>query len=162
MSIGNSFFSFSCCISSAGFSHNPSYRLFEVGKTATAAVKQFAETGETDELDLHPRGGRRGDNTGEEEDDEEEEDDDQEEEEGGGPLFDGFSAPPVTQGAGTTHAKIFVDGNHTLVSETDRTNLVLGLSISTRALFLTRHPGQDVLYYIQVFFFVSFNVGRLF
>ena len=80
---------------SAGFSHSPSYRLFEVGKTASAAVKEFAETGQTDSFDREQA---------------------EKEDEAAEALFDAFAAPPVEEGAGKSSAKLFVDGNHTRVS----------------------------------------------
>ena len=59
---------------------------------ANEAVKEFAETGETSTFDKvqaeHQETSR---------------------------LLDWFTAPPIDQGSGQSEAKLFVDGNHTLV-----------------------------------------------
>ncbi|XP_045595554.1 spondin-2 [Procambarus clarkii] len=73
-----------------GRSHNASFRLFQMGETASEGLKQFAELGQTDVLDAQSQG------------------------EGG--VLDEFNAPPVTQGVGETQAEFFVDGNHSKVS----------------------------------------------
>lgn len=40
-------------------------------------------------------------------------------------VLDGFTAPPIEQGVGRTAAKIFLDGNHTLVrNEEEETSLI--------------------------------------
>ena len=58
-------------------------------------MKQFSETGETENLDKEPLGSA-------------------------GPeasvsVLDGFAAPPIEEGVGRSKGKLFVDGNHTLV-----------------------------------------------
>ena len=83
-----------------GFTHSPSFRLFEVGKPASAAVKEFAETAGTEAVDSIGNATSAND------------------------FFDSFAAPPVTQGAGASEAKLFVDGNHTRVSDTSTTAML--------------------------------------
>ena len=79
----------------AGFSHNSDYKLFELGEVSSESVKEFAETGETVKFDQ----------VGEEEE---------------AKLLDWFTAPPIDKGSGQSEAKLFVDGNHTLVRQTGR------------------------------------------
>lgn len=74
----------------AGRSHDASYNLFRLGKPASAALKDFVETGRCDGLD-HQRG-----------DDE--------------IVFDEFTLPPIASGGGRSEAKFFLDGNHSMVS----------------------------------------------
>jgi len=84
-----------------GFSHRPEYHLFRLGESASLAVKQFAEKGATDILDkqkVQHVNGNIGENGGD------------------FVVLDGFNAPPIESGAGTTQASIFLDGNHTRVS----------------------------------------------
>ena len=83
----------------SGFSHRPEYHLFRLGESASLAVKEFAEKGATDILDKQKT--QHTDGTLEN---------------GDFVVLDGFSAPPIQTGAGTTQASIFVDGNHTRVS----------------------------------------------
>ncbi len=64
-----------------------------MGQPASESLKQFAETGETDLLDKQSIDLKNG-----------------------AALLDGFTAPPIEQGKGRSKAKLFVDGNHTLVS----------------------------------------------
>ncbi len=90
-----------------------------MGKLASAAVKEFAETGETEAFDKEARsqdggGGGGGD---------EETNQLASSASSSSPLFDSFSAPPVESGAGTSRAKLFVDGNHTLVREIEKENI---------------------------------------
>ena len=82
-----------------GFTHSEAYKLFELGETSSEAVKAFAETGDTEALDKQ-KPEKESSSSG---------DDD-------GPILDGFSAAPIEQGTGRSQAKLFVDGNHTLVS----------------------------------------------
>ncbi|TRY76744.1 hypothetical protein TCAL_08000 [Tigriopus californicus] len=71
-----------------GFSHEEDFHLFQMGQESSEGLKEFAETGQTDNLDkIEDKA-----------------------------IFDGFNAPPIESGAGQSQAKIFVDGNHTLVS----------------------------------------------
>ncbi len=63
-------------------------------------MKEFAETGETEAFDKQQS-------------------EDKDRNASSGALFDSFAAPPVEEGAGVSHAKLFVDGNHTLVSKFD-------------------------------------------
>ena len=72
--------------------------MFRIGETASEAVKAFAETGDTEGLDKQPEQMLA--------------------DEKRLSVLDGFSAAPIEQGAGRSHAKLFVDGNHTLVSIT--------------------------------------------
>ncbi|KAH8253487.1 hypothetical protein KR032_005701 [Drosophila birchii] len=107
-----------------GRTHNANYALYHIGQPATAAVKQFAETGRSDLLDS---------NAGELQ---------QQQMQtgksptvssssatsttststsGGSPVqersvFDEFSMPAIPLGAGRSEAKVFVDSNHSLVS----------------------------------------------
>ena len=64
--------------------------MFEVGETASKALKEFSELGDTETMDKE--------GTAKE-------------------LFDGFVAPPIDEGVGSVHAKFFVDGNHTMVGQ---------------------------------------------
>ncbi|EDX07119.1 uncharacterized protein LOC6734525 [Drosophila simulans] len=125
-----------------GRTHNANYALYHIGQPATAAVKQFAESGRTDLLDSNageqqqvqmqlqsqmqtgksPSGGISSGSSG-----------------ttsfnttaastatptGGGSggttaersVFDEFSMPAIPMGAGRSEAKVFVDSNHSLVS----------------------------------------------
>ncbi|KAH8348131.1 hypothetical protein KR084_004537 [Drosophila pseudotakahashii] len=113
-----------------GRTHNANYALYHIGQPATAAVKQFAESGRTDLLDSNageqqqmqmqfqtgktPSGGTSSTAsfnttstaTG-----------------GSGgttnterSVFDEFSMPAIPLGAGRSEAKVFVDSNHSLVS----------------------------------------------
>lgn len=70
-----------------GFSHEDDFHLFQMGQESSEGLKEFAETGQTENLDKI---------------------DDK-------AIFDGFNAPPIENGVGQSHGKIFVDGNHTLV-----------------------------------------------
>ena len=74
--------------------------MFRLGESASLAVKQFAEKGATDILDkqkVQHVNGNIGENGGD------------------FVVLDGFNAPPIESGAGTTQASIFLDGNHTRV-----------------------------------------------
>ena len=74
--------------------------MFRLGESASLAVKQFAEKGATDILDkqkVQHANGNIGENGGD------------------FVVLDGFNAPPIESGAGTTQASIFLDGNHTRV-----------------------------------------------
>ncbi|XP_066152781.1 spondin-2 [Euwallacea fornicatus] len=73
-----------------GRSHDKSFVLFRLGKKSSAGVKEFAETGRTDLLELQSQG------------------------EGG--IYDEFNAPPINTGVGRTEAEFFVDGNHSRIS----------------------------------------------
>ncbi|XP_021961182.1 spondin-2 [Folsomia candida] len=73
-----------------GRSHDESFLLFELNRTASEGVRIFAETGASDVLDQLSQG------------------------EGG--IYDEFIAPSVLHGVGSTHAEFFVDGNHSRVS----------------------------------------------
>ena len=84
----------------AGFTHSQAYKLFELGETSSDAVKAFAETGDTEGLDKQQPEKESSFNDS--------------------PVLDGFSAAPIEEGAGRSHAKLFVDGNHTLVSASRR------------------------------------------
>ncbi|EDW47895.1 uncharacterized protein LOC6609191 [Drosophila sechellia] len=122
-----------------GRTHNANYALYHIGQPATAAVKQFAESGRTDLLDSNageqqqvqmqlqsqmqtgksPSGGiisgttsfnTTAASTATPT--------------GGGSggttaersVFDEFSMPAIPMGAGRSEAKVFVDSNHSLVS----------------------------------------------
>ena len=75
----------------AGFSHSSSSvsPLFSIGSTVTEGVKQFAETGATDILDMEAANKT---------------------------FLDTIISPPIEQGVGETSTNIFVDSNHTKVS----------------------------------------------
>ncbi|XP_016979734.1 uncharacterized protein LOC108045064 [Drosophila rhopaloa] len=113
-----------------GRTHNANYALYHIGQPATAAVKQFAESGRTDLLDSSageqqqmqmqtgksPPGGTssaasfnatspaiNGGTTSTTATTERS-------------VFDEFSMPAIPLGAGRSEAKVFVDSNHSLVS----------------------------------------------
>ncbi|XP_037092000.1 spondin-1-like [Pollicipes pollicipes] len=73
-----------------GMSHNSSRVLFRPGELASEAVRQFAEHGSSAGLEVIAQG-----HSG---------------------VLDQFTAPPVKQGEGSAHARIFVDGIHSQVS----------------------------------------------
>ncbi|XP_034103911.1 uncharacterized protein LOC117567796 [Drosophila albomicans] len=100
-----------------GRTHNANYALYHIGQPATAGVKQFAETGKTEQLDS---------NAGEQQ---------QQTMQAAGQahtqkqqpsqgfasgtersVFDEFTMPAIQLGAGRSEAKVFVDSNHSLVS----------------------------------------------
>ena len=85
----------------SGFSHRPEYHLFRLGESASLAVKQFAEQGATDILDKQKVQNVNGQITRDKGDD--------------FVVLDGFHAPPIESGVGTSQASIFLDGNHTRV-----------------------------------------------
>ncbi|XP_016947442.1 spondin-1 [Drosophila biarmipes] len=109
-----------------GRTHNANYALYHIGQPATAAVKQFAESGRTDLLDS---------NAGEQQQQQMQ----MQMQTGKSPpgaagssfnttssgststnpersVFDEFSMPAIPLGAGRSEAKVFVDSNHSLVS----------------------------------------------
>ncbi|KAH8400987.1 hypothetical protein KR009_002320 [Drosophila setifemur] len=127
-----------------GRTHNANYALYHIGQPATAAVKQFAETGRTDLLDS---------NVGEQQQQQMQVQAQMQTQSGKSPLgatagsattggtssstssstssttsttgginngersvFDEFSMPAISLGAGRSEAKVFVDSNHSLVS----------------------------------------------
>ena len=72
-----------------------------MGESASLAVKQFAEQGATDILDkqkIQNINGNIGENQGVD-----------------FVVLDGFNAPPIESGSGSTQASLFLDGNHTRV-----------------------------------------------
>lgn len=73
-----------------GRSHNTSFTLYRIGQLANAALKSFAETGKSDDLD--------------------------EQSQGANGVFDEFSAPAIPSSTGRTETEFFVDGNHSRVS----------------------------------------------
>ncbi|XP_017004768.2 spondin-1 [Drosophila takahashii] len=113
-----------------GRTHNANYALYHIGQPATAAVKQFAESGRTDLLDSNageqqqmqmqfqtgksPSGGTSSSSTATF--------NTTSTATGGGTtntersVFDEFSMPAIPLGAGRSEAKVFVDSNHSLVS----------------------------------------------
>ncbi|XP_016929716.3 spondin-1 [Drosophila suzukii] len=112
-----------------GRTHNANYALYHIGQPATAAVKQFAESGRTDLLDS---------NAGEQQQQQMQMQMQTGKSPSGGPgssfnttssgtttttttnsersVFDEFSMPAIPLGAGRSEAKVFVDSNHSLVS----------------------------------------------
>jgi len=82
----------------SGYSHRPEYHLFRLGESASLAVKEFAEKGTTEVLDKTQVSAYNHDSHDD------------------FVVLDGFSAPPIESGAGSTQASIFLDGNHTRVS----------------------------------------------
>lgn len=76
-----------------GRTHNASFSLFNLGKSASAGVKAFIETGRSDILDQNQRTNSPDDI-----------------------IFDEFNLPPITSGSGRSEGKLFVDGNHSIVS----------------------------------------------
>jgi len=72
-----------------GYSHGQSLSLFSVGKLVDEGVRQFAETGESEVLDLAAENKT---------------------------FLDAILAPPILHGVGKTSANIFVDGNNSRVS----------------------------------------------
>ncbi|XP_020817387.1 INO80 complex subunit D [Drosophila serrata] len=112
-----------------GRTHNANYALYHIGQPATAAVKQFAETGRSDLLDS---------NAGEQQQQQMQtgksptvsssatsststSTSQSTSTSGGAPVqersvFDEFSMPAIPLGAGRSEAKVFVDSNHSLVS----------------------------------------------
>jgi len=72
-----------------GYVHSVASPLFSVGAAVSAGVRQFAETGATDQLEMETKE----------------------------KLFlDAVLAPPIPAGVGDTNTTIFVDSNHTKVS----------------------------------------------
>jgi len=67
--------------------------MFREGQRSTGALKEFVETGRSDQLDALVYGNQ------------------------GQQVLDVFYAPAISQGAGSTQAKFFADGNHTKVCE---------------------------------------------
>nr|XP_016929716.1 spondin-1 [Drosophila suzukii] len=109
-----------------GRTHNANYALYHIGQPATAAVKQFAESGRTDLLDS---------NAGEQQQQQMQMQMQTGKSPSGGTgssfnttssgttttssersVFDEFSMPAIPLGAGRSEAKVFVDSNHSLVS----------------------------------------------
>ena len=82
-----------------GFSHDDTYHLFRLGEVSTSAVQEFAETGGTEKLDKQPIFSAAGSASFDR----------------NRVILDGFSAPPIESGVGTSHANLFLDGNHTRV-----------------------------------------------
>ena len=74
----------------SGYSHSSSSPLFSIGSTVSEGVRQFAETGATDTLNLEAANKT---------------------------FLDTIISPPIGQGVGETTTNIFVDTNHTKVSE---------------------------------------------
>ncbi|GFT53566.1 spondin-2 [Nephila pilipes] len=74
-----------------GRSHNSSGILWRLGKIASDSIKSFVETGKADMLIRESAQQKKG-------------------------VLSEFFAPPVTQGVGTTEAKLFVDASHDKVS----------------------------------------------
>ena len=72
-----------------GYSHSSPSPLFSIGSTVSEGVRQFAETGSTDNLD---------------------------QEAANITFLDTIISPPIEQGVGETSTNIFVDTNHTMVS----------------------------------------------
>lgn len=65
-----------------------------MGQVSSEAVKEFVETGDTETLDSDKALSSSATD---------------------GNVLDGFTAPPIEQGSGISHAKLFIDGNHTMV-----------------------------------------------
>ncbi|XP_031787199.1 uncharacterized protein LOC100120223 isoform X1 [Nasonia vitripennis] len=78
-----------------GRTHDPSYVLYRLGQRLSAGARQYVETGRTDALDT----GADFPNT-----------------------LHAFTGPAVPQGEGSSTARAFLDGNHTLVSVFARIN----------------------------------------
>ena len=74
---------------SSGYSHSSPFPVFSIGSTVSEGVRQFAETGSTDNLD---------------------------QEAANITFLDTIISPPIEQGVGDTSTNIFVDTNHTMVS----------------------------------------------
>ena len=112
-----------------GFSHNPDYRLFHLGETASEAIQEFAETGSSGTLEkMQNNVNQLADTTA------------------NGTaastlhhtkfVLDGFTAPPIQQGVGTSEATIFVDGNHTLVRKSNHFATFPNKAQNPHALFI--------------------------
>ncbi|XP_037042653.1 uncharacterized protein LOC119078994 [Bradysia coprophila] len=70
-----------------GHTHDASFKLFSIGKVASGGMKMFAETGQTNDLELESTNG----------------------------AFE-FIGSAILSGSGHNEANIFADANHTLVS----------------------------------------------
>ncbi|XP_033152395.1 uncharacterized protein LOC117135931 [Drosophila mauritiana] len=125
-----------------GRTHNANYALYHIGQPATAAVKQFAESGRTDLLDSNageqqqvqmqlqsqmqtgksPSGGISSGSSGTTSFNTTAASTATPTSGGSGgttaerSVFDEFSMPAIPMGAGRSEAKVFVDSNHSLVS----------------------------------------------
>ena len=77
------------CFLVAGRSHDKSFALFHIGEAASDGLKLFCETGQTDDLEGQSQVA--------------------------GGVYDGFSAPAISSGVGSSRTQFFVDGNHTKV-----------------------------------------------
>uniref|UniRef100_A0A6A7FVQ0 Spondin-2 n=1 Tax=Hirondellea gigas TaxID=1518452 RepID=A0A6A7FVQ0_9CRUS len=75
-----------------GVSHSGEHTLFREGQRASAALKEFTETGRSDQLDGVTYSSQ------------------------GTLVLDAFYAPAITEGVGQTQAKFFADGNHSRIS----------------------------------------------
>ncbi|XP_030385392.1 uncharacterized protein LOC115632398 [Scaptodrosophila lebanonensis] len=93
-----------------GRTHNANYALYHIGQPATPGVKQFAETGKSEQLDSNAGEQQQilaqtqiqpalKSSTNTERS-----------------VFDEFTMPAIQLGAGRSEAKVFVDSNHSLVS----------------------------------------------
>lgn len=86
-----------------GRSHDGAFKMYRLGQPASAALKQFVETGRSDGLEQRsgaesqPGASER---TGS----------------GSSSVLDEFQVPAIQSGAGRSEGRIFVDSNHTLVS----------------------------------------------
>lgn len=78
-----------------GRTHNSAYTLYRLGERLSSGVRLYVETGRTDGMDAD------GDSPS---------------------TLHSFTGPPVPQGEGTSVARAFLDGNHTLISVMARIN----------------------------------------
>lgn len=79
----------------AGRTHDSTYTLYRLGERLSTGVRLYVETGRTDGLDA----------------------------DGDSPSsLHSFTGPPVPQGEGSSIARAFLDGNHTLISIMARIN----------------------------------------
>lgn len=79
----------------AGRTHDSAYTLYRLGERLSSGVRLYVETGRTDGMDAD------GDSPS---------------------TLHSFTGPPVPQGEGTSVARAFLDGNHTLISIMARIN----------------------------------------
>lgn len=79
----------------AGRTHDSAYTLYRLGERLSSGVRLYVETGRTDGMDAD------GDSPS---------------------TLHSFTGPPVPQGEGTSVARAFLDGNHTLISVMARIN----------------------------------------